>query len=136
MAPRHRNAFEEIAKLFEEQGTVKDDFVSRLFYYINEKGKTNAEVYTAALMTADCFSKIISKKTKNTTKDSAIALSFGLELTFDEAQDLLSYAGYFLSQLEKRDMICRYFFEHQPCDIFEVNEALERFGFPCLGVKR
>ena len=113
----------------------EDDFVSRLIYYINKKGKTNPQVYNAAGMTPDCFSKILSGKTKVPTRISIISLAFALELNLDEAQDLLSRAGYYFPvPTIKEDVIFQCCFEDEegPYSVDEVNEALCHFGFEAI----
>ena len=114
----------------------EDDFTRRLVYYINKKGKTNPQVYNAAGMTPDCFSKIISGKTKAPTRISIISLAFALELNLKEAQDLLSRAGYYFPvPTIKEDIIFQYCFEDKagPYTIDEVNEALVECGFHPIG---
>ena len=54
--------------------TKKEDFISRLIYYINLKKMTPPQVYNAAGITPDCFSKILSGKTKHPTKEKIIAI--------------------------------------------------------------
>ena len=114
----------------------EDDFVRRLLYYINKKEKTHPQVYNAAGMTPDCFSKIISGKTKAPTRISIISLAFALELNLVEAQDLLSRAGYYFPvPTIKEDVIFQYCFEDKegPYTIDEVNEALVECGFQPIG---
>lgn len=114
----------------------EDNFSRRLIYYINKKGKTHPQVYNAAGMTPDCFSKIISGKTKAPTRMSIISLAFALELNLAEAQDLLSRAGYFFPvPTIKEDIIFQYCFEDKmgPYTIDEVNEALTECGFNPIG---
>lgn len=109
-----------------------EDFVSRLIYYINLKDKKNPEVYNAAGMTPDCFSKIISGKTKTPKKENVVALAIALNLNFEEATDLLSSAGFSLYK-EKADLIYRFCFENGPFTVDEVNEALVYFGCKAIG---
>ena len=52
-------------------------------------------------MTPDCFSKIISGKTKTPKKESIVALALALKLNYDEATDLLSSAGQTLVVLSR-----------------------------------
>ena len=114
----------------------EDDFVSRLIYYINKKEKTHPQVYNAAGMTPDCFSKILSGKTKVPTRISIISLAFALELNLEEAQDLLSRAGYYFPvPTIKEDVIFQCCFEDKegPHTIDEVNGALCHFGFKAIG---
>lgn len=114
----------------------QDDFITRLLYYINLKGKTHPQVYNAAGMTPDCFSKIISGKTKSPTRLNIIALAFALELNLEQTQDLLSRAGYFFPiPTAKEDIIFQYCLEDEdgPHTIDEVNEALVECGFNPIG---
>lgn len=135
MSPVKHPAFsglKEKMKASEEQ----DDFIRRLLYYINKKGKKHPQVYNAAGITPDCFSKIISGKTKAPTRINIIALAFALELNLEEAQDLLSRAGYYFPvPTVKEDVIFQYCFEDKegPHTIDEVNEALVEYGFNPIG---
>lgn len=117
-------------KISKTNGT--EDFVSRLFFYINKKGKRNSEVYNAAGMTPDCFSKIISGKTKKPKKETVLSLAFALALNIDEAEDLLSSAGFSLYK-GKEDLIYRFCFENGPYTLSEVNDALVFFKCKSLG---
>lgn len=110
----------------------QEDFVSRLIYYINLKDKKNPEVYNAAGMTPDCFSKIISGKTKTPKKENVVALAIALNLNCEEATDLLSSAGFSLYK-KKADLIYRFCFENGPFTVDEVNEALVYFGCKAIG---
>lgn len=113
-----------------------DDFVRRLLFYINRKEMTHPQVYNAAGMTADCFHKIISGKTKTPTRENIISLAFAVELNLEEAQDLLARAGYYFPvPTIKEDVIFQFCFEDEdgPHTIDEVNEALCYFKFKPIG---
>lgn len=97
--PLSHPGFKNIEKKLKTPGS--EDFVSRLMYYINEKNMTHPQVYNAAGMTPDCFSKIISGKTKTPKKESIVALALALKLNYDEATDLLSSAGQTLVVLSR-----------------------------------
>ena len=112
--------------------TKKEDFISRLIYYINLKKMTPPQVYNAAGITPDCFSKILSGKTKHPTKEKIIAMAIALKLKYKEAEDLLSSAGYCFS-LSKEDVIFEFCFENGPCTIDEVNEVLVYFNLEPIG---
>lgn len=135
MSPIKRPNFQKVKDKL-KASDEEDDFVRRLFYYINKKKKTNPQVYNAAGMTPDCFSKIQSGKTKIPTRENIICLAFALELNLEEAQDLLSHAGYYFPvPTVKEDVIFQYCFEDKegPHTIDEVNEALCHFGFKAIG---
>jgi len=135
MSPVNRPDFSKLKNKLNDS-EKEDDFVRRLIYYINKKGKTHPQVYNAAGMTPDCFSKIISGKTKVPTRINIISLAFALELNLEEAQDLLSRAGYYFPvPTIKEDIIFKYCFEDEegPHTLDEVNEALCELGFKAIG---
>ena len=135
MSPVNRPDFSKLKNKLNDS-EKEDDFVRRLIYYINKKGKTHPQVYNAAGMTPDCFSKIISGKTKVPTRINIIALAFALELNLEEAQDLLSRAGYYFPvPTIKEDIIFKYCFEDEegPHTLDEVNIALCDCGFKAIG---
>ena len=63
-----------------------------------------------------------------------LALSIGLKLTVEDAQDLLARAGFAFSPCDTRDLIVRYFLEKGEHDIATVNAALYDFEQGLLGV--
>lgn len=63
--------------------------------YIARKGLTKAEVVRrSGLNRGYCYEILSGKKTKNISRDKVIMLCFGLELSVDEAQQLLKKCGY------------------------------------------
>ena len=92
----------------------EDNFARRLLYYCNKKNKTHPQVYNAAEVTFHCFSKIISEETKTPKRETILALAFALELNLEEAQDLLSRAGYYFPDPTiKEDIIFKFCFEDE-----------------------
>ncbi len=130
MSPLRHPGFKNVEKKLKTPSY--EDFISRLMYYINEKNMTHPQVYNAAGMTPDCFSKIISGKTKTPKKESIVALALALKLNYDEATDLLSSAGQTLCGF-KQDVIFEFCFKTGPYTIDEVNEALVHFHFKPIG---
>lgn len=64
-------------------------------FYIASKGLTKAEVVCrSGLNRGYCYEILSGKKTKNISRDKVIMLCFGLELSVDEAQQLLKKCGY------------------------------------------
>lgn len=135
MSPINRPDFQNVKKKIKE--SEKDDnFARRLLYYCNKKNKTHPQVYNAAGVTPHCFSKIISEETKKPKRETIISLAFALELNLEEAQDLLSRAGYYFPvPTIKEDIIFQFCFEDEggPYTIDDVNKALCDSGFKPIG---
>ncbi len=109
-----------------------DTFQQYLFYLIEAKGLTNAEVYKRAIITKQLFSKIKLNTEYHPDKATAMRLCVGAGLNLDETRDLLARAGYALSPCDKRDIIFSFFIEQEIYDMIEIDIALEEHGLPCF----
>jgi len=108
-------------------------FAETLADHIQNKALRDTEVYKAAQIDRRLFSKIMSDRSYKPSRDTAIALAFALELTADQAKDLLSRAGHALSHSSARDVIIEYFFVNGIYNLNDVNDVLYTLGQKTLG---
>ena len=78
------------------------------------------------------FSKIRNNMDYKTSKTTALAFAFALELDVDETKDFIGRAGFALSHSSKFDVIVEYFLVNN-YDVFELNEVLFAFDQPLIG---
>ena len=112
---------------------VNPSFVDKLLYYINEKGVRDSQIYKAAHVDKRLFFKMVSNREYKPSKDTAIALALALELTLDEAKDMLGRAGYAFSHSSKRDIIIEYFFREGIYNLIDANGILYRLDQKPIG---
>lgn len=113
------------------------NFRDKLIEFIDKGGYTkNSQVYKAAGISKYTFNKILSfAKNHRPSKDTVAALTIGLKLNIEEAQDLFHSAGYHLGTTDRVDRIIRFFISESIYNIDEVNFCLYYYGYPILGEK-
>lgn len=102
-------------------------FQVRLLKLIDESGETDPQIYKRANIDRKLFAKIRKDENYRPSRKTVIALALALQLSMDDAVDLLSRAGFALSPASTFDLIIRYCFENRVYNIIEVNSIL--FGF-------
>ena len=112
---------------------LEETFSQRLLRMIDERGMTDSEAYTKAYVDRRHFSKIRKDVNYVPNKKTVLAFTIALELSLDEAKDLLGSAGFALSRSSKTDIIVAYFLQNKIYDMFEINAVLDAYGQPVFG---
>ena len=112
----------------------KETFTTKLLQYIDLTGLTDAEIYKRAGVDRRHFSKIRCDKDYRPRKATVLALCLALQLDEIRTIELLSLAGYTLSNGDTGDLVIRFCIERGIYDLMEVNAALDYFGQKAIGV--
>jgi O-acetyl-ADP-ribose deacetylase (regulator of RNase III)/DNA-binding XRE family transcriptional regulator len=102
-------------------------FKGTLFDFIDEKGINDVECYKRANVSRQTWSKIVNDPHYNPTKKTAIALAISLQLNLDEAQALLTSAGFILSKSSLFDVIIMFCIVKGIYDVFEIDSILFQY---------
>jgi len=113
--------------------TADEGFVDILLRKIDAAGLTDAQCYTKAQMNRSHFNRIKNDPNYHVMKRSVIALALALCLDRFQTDELLTSAGYALSNGSKADIIIQYCIEKGIYDVMEVNELLYAYDQPLLG---
>ena len=109
----------------------KESFEKHLQQLINKKGLKNSEVYAAANISKQYFSKLLKGQVKP-SKDKMLALAVGLRLNMDETADFLRIGGYALSPISQTDTVVEYFIRRQEYNVLKINIVLFDYGLEPL----
>lgn len=114
----------ELSRLFANKEAKT--FSEKLFQLIAEKGMGDVDVYKNANLDRKLFSKLRRKNYKP-SKNTVLALAFALELSLEETEELLKYAGLALAPNKKFDLIVRFCLKNGVYNIYDVNAALFKY---------
>ena len=118
--------------LAELLGQSESTFSEFLLDLLREREGKDSEVYKRAEISKQLFSKILSTKSYQPTKSTAIQLAIGLQLDLNQTQKLLEKAGYALTRSSKADLVVQYYIERKVYSVTFINEALSDCGLPLL----
>lgn len=104
-------------------------FNELLFKLIDRTAQKDSDVYKKARIDRRLFSKIRSSKKYVPCKKTVVALCLALELSREDADALLSSAGYSLSRSEEYDLAIAFCISRQVFDFNDINEMLYELGF-------
>lgn len=124
-----------IQQLDEALNHFDESFSQMLLRKIDEKGLTDVACYKKANLDRKLFSRIRSDAAYHPSKPTVAALILSLELTLDEAKEMLAKAGFALSRSNAFDVILEYFITKRIYDVYEVNKALFYYDQRLLGSK-
>lgn len=110
-------------------------FSSEVKRIMDEKQLTSSDICERVLMDRKLFSKMNTNPDYRPSKETAVTFCLALQLTRDEAEDLLDWAGYSLSCSIKYDTIIIWLLKNQIYDLDTINEVLDKFDEKCIGVK-
>ena len=103
----------------------------RLLRLIRERGRDEVEVYQKAGVDRKLFSKMRRKDYRPKAK-TLYAFIIVLQLTLDDAVDLLASAGYAFSSASRLDLAVKFCVEKGIGDLDEVNNTLYELGMETL----
>lgn len=108
-----------------------DSFEKHLQKLIHRKGLKNSEVYAAANISKQYFSKLLKGQVKP-SKEKVLALAVGLRLNMDETADFLRMAGYALSPISQTDTVVEYFIRNKDYNVLKIDIVLFDYGLDPL----
>jgi O-acetyl-ADP-ribose deacetylase (regulator of RNase III) len=108
-------------------------FVAVLLDLIKKSGQKNSTIYKKANLSKQHFSKLINTPDVAVTKTTAVSLALALELDLEQTKELLSHAGYTLSNSSVFDLIIQYYIERKKYNVVEINLVLYEFDQSLLG---
>ena len=133
LAPGPVAGGDEARGVVDALSNLDEPFSAVLLHLIDAKGQSDIQVYKRANIDRRLFSKIRNGNGYVPSKRTVIALAIALELSLDEADDLLTCAGYALSHSQRFDVIVEYFMVNGMYDIFTINQVPFEYGQPLLG---
>ncbi|MGX8692100.1 MAG: macro domain-containing protein, partial [Eubacteriales bacterium] len=132
MAPAPLAGKESLADMMDKMDA---SFSDTLMALIDATGEKPSNIYHKACVSKQVFSKINSNSNYQPSKATAIGFCLALELSLEEAQELLARAGYTLSKSSLSDVIIMYCIENKIYNVVFVDEILYEYDLAQIGSK-
>ena len=113
---------------FIKNNNVQSNFQTTLFKMIDERNKTDSDVYNKVHIDRRLFSKIRNDNNYHPSKETIILLGLSLELNELEIENLLNSASYSLPKNNYYDLIIRFCFMKGIYKITDVNNLLDQYN--------
>lgn len=123
----------DFGSLIEQGEQDHESFRDMLIRIMDEKGMTNSECYSKALVSRSVFSDIISNPNYHPKKPTVTGFVFALELPEKEALRMYGKAGIHITKTEPFDIIVRNFLQKKNYSLYELNSVLYKYGLPLIG---
>ncbi len=131
--PTSNVLFDACASLDDMLDQIDESFSEMLIRKIDEKQITDAECYKKANVDRRLFNKIKNNPSYKPGKQTVLAFAIALELTLEEAREMLMKAGFALSHSNKADIVVEYCLKTQNYNIIEINQILFKLDLQPLG---
>ena len=112
---------------------LDESFHDKFMRHLIESEMNNSDIYRRAGISKQVFSNILSNKDMIPTKNTLVSLCIGLELSFDDAKELIESAGYSLSRSIAFDSIVVKHIRQEDYDLNSINIELYEYGCQLLG---
>lgn len=110
-----------------------DTFARRVRFYMHKKHLSSKDLYDKAYIDRRLLHKIIKNPSYHTSKKTAFSLCIVFELSYMEAVEFISLAGYSFSPNDRFDCAIKYFIKEGINDLDTINELLYAASLPCFG---
>ena len=107
-------------------------FANVLRQLMKEKGLVDPDVYNAVGISRQTFNKIINGNVRQPKKPTIVAMTFAMRLTYEEAEKLLSAAGFTFADNDMFDVITSWYLKNQKYNQYDIDTQLVKYGAPAL----
>lgn len=111
------------------RGKYEAEFAHELMRLVNERCGGSAPIcYRRAGLSRQLYSRIVSGRHGDPSRETAMRLALGLKLSYDEAVEFLRHAGFVLRQWNPIDAVFAYCYKNAIYNMLDVNELIVHVG--------